>query len=247
MKKKNPFLAWHLETKQRKINTLFQKYLKPGQRFIDIGCGHGNELALASRHVTDGELWGIDYVSENLKIAGKRVPDARLIHGDIQNMDKIHELPDNYFDVLHEYGATFLVPRWWRILPQYIRLVKPGGLIFWELSDRFSIAYLVYLFSVVPRLDETDTIFKRIIKSLLPSKFTFLSKAQIARCLEKNKSFCKLLELFPLFSLYIDGPLTIILNTMHTLQGNAIFDKLDKALTTFYNKYSGYYLILRKI
>jgi putative AdoMet-dependent methyltransferase len=56
---------------------------KPGSRILDVGIGTGN---LAQRFVEfDCEIWGIDYSSRMLEEAKKKVPDAHLLHIDVES------------------------------------------------------------------------------------------------------------------------------------------------------------------
>ncbi len=56
---------------------------EPGSKILDVGIGTGN---LAQRFVEfDCEIWGIDYSSRMLEKAKNKVPNAHLLHIDIES------------------------------------------------------------------------------------------------------------------------------------------------------------------
>jgi len=62
-------------------------------RLVDIGCGWGQFLQLASAHVA--EIWGVDESPDRLEDTKKICPQARAV---ISRADRL-DLPDGYFDV----------------------------------------------------------------------------------------------------------------------------------------------------
>jgi SAM-dependent methyltransferase len=47
-------------------------------RILDFGCGAGRSLPYLKKYFPDAELWGYDVSPDSLKVAAKRVPDAKL-------------------------------------------------------------------------------------------------------------------------------------------------------------------------
>ena len=48
-------------------------------RILDFGCGSGRGLPYLKQYFPETELWGYDVSPASLKVASRRVPDARLI------------------------------------------------------------------------------------------------------------------------------------------------------------------------
>jgi N-acetylglucosaminyldiphosphoundecaprenol N-acetyl-beta-D-mannosaminyltransferase len=72
----------------------FSKYLKKGQKVLDLGCGNGRLMDFLKKHEVNPT--GMDYSSELLKIAKDKHPDIDFIQGDMT------ELPfaDESFDLV---------------------------------------------------------------------------------------------------------------------------------------------------
>jgi SAM-dependent methyltransferase len=79
--------------------------LSPGERVLDVGCGCGDTLrAIAERVGPSGQVTGIDLSRTMLARAAERVPEARLIAGDISD----HPFADQTFDALYSrFGVMF--------------------------------------------------------------------------------------------------------------------------------------------
>ena len=93
---------------------------------MDVACGDGDGLVLAKRVRPDADLWGMDVDLLSLRQAKRRVPNAKLYAGDVYHLD---QLPDSRFDVVHEYGLTYLLERWDVAVRHYLRLVRPWGVL----------------------------------------------------------------------------------------------------------------------
>ena len=128
-----PFIKWHLKTKFQVTEQLFNRHLKADCRFVDMGCGTGDALLLASLCQPQSELWGLDIYPPDLEIAHRRVPSARLAVGDMRNPSA---LPKGYFDIVHEFGAAYLVPEWGALLKNYFSLLRDDGILLWELPEK---------------------------------------------------------------------------------------------------------------
>lgn len=73
------------------------KYLPAtAKKVIDIGCG-GGALAKIIKERNKAEVWGIEYVDEEAKMAKQHLD--RVFSGPCENY--IKDLPDNYFDVVY--------------------------------------------------------------------------------------------------------------------------------------------------
>ena len=81
-------------------------------------------------------------------MARERVAAATLHQGDMHNP---RTLPKGYFDVVHEFGAAFLSRGWSILAREYLSLRHDGGILLWELPQRWSLAHISYLLTVAPR------------------------------------------------------------------------------------------------
>ena len=240
-----PFVRWHLRKKFAVMQALFDQYVVPGSRVMDAGCSDGDALVLArSSGGGRAELWGLDIDRRSLQIASARVPTAVLIEGDLLRPPE--NVPREYFDVVHEFGAAFLVSDWSILARTYFSLLRSGGVLLWELPQRWSAAHLSYLLSVAPKVTEADTRLKRILRTFLPSKYTFASDRAVSEALQT--AGCEVLEIekIGLSYFYCRGLLCTILDSISRLAGDATFESLESLTGRLWPRYSGYYVVLRK-
>lgn len=113
---------------------LFERYkIKPGVKFLDIGCGRGEFL----RGFIDCGVQG--YGVDRSRAAEKYCPEADLRTADLEN-ERI-PYPDNYFDVIYSKSVIehFYYPE--KLIQEMYRVLKPGGLAItlcpdWEFNYR---------------------------------------------------------------------------------------------------------------
>jgi len=102
-----------------------------GRRVLEVGCGRGVGmeilLSLGAAHVT-----GFDLDPRMVSLAQKRVARygnrARVLVGDAEAIDA----PGGSFDAVVDYGVLHHVPNWPQALKQIARVLKPGGVFFFE-------------------------------------------------------------------------------------------------------------------
>lgn len=237
-----PFLLWHLRTKYRAMEKLFRKYLAPGTRLVDMACGNGDALLLASLCQPQCKIWGLDIYRPDLEIARSRVPSATLVEGNILKPD----LPRAYFDVVHEFGATFMVREWTSLVKVYLSLLRDGGILLWELPEKWSTGHISYLLSVAPKITAADTKFKRILRSFSPSKYHYESDAAISQALEATGCDYEILERVPIWYFYCRGLLCKALDFAWRFGGDEVFEWCDRATSRIWPRYAGYYLVIQK-
>jgi trans-aconitate methyltransferase len=238
-----PFVCWHLRKKFSVMAALFQKYLSPESRIADIGCGDGDALVIASLCGFSSELWGIDMDSASLQRARERLPAAKLHQGDMHDP---YVLPGEYFDVVHEFGAAFLSKGWNILARAYMGLLKDGGILLWELPQRWSLAHIAYLLTVAPKLTEDEPKLKRLLRSVLPSKYRFESDQSVMNALQTSGCGYEILEKVSVGSFYCPKLLHFLLDWAWRYFGDGMFDTLDRITRSVWPKDVGYYLVIRK-
>jgi trans-aconitate methyltransferase len=238
-----PFVRWHLRRKFCVMEELFRKYLTPGARLADIGCGNGNALVLASLCVADCESWGLDMDSASLDAARRRLPSAAFYQGDMHDPTA---LPKEYFDVVHEFGAAFLSRGWDVLARAYLALLKDGGILLWELPQRWSLAHIAYLLSVAPKRTADETKFSRLLRSVLPSKYRFESDASVMAALQAAGCSFEIVERVSIGTFFCPKAFHWALDWAWKSFGDEMFERLDKATRIFWPRDIGYYLVIRK-
>ncbi len=105
---------------------LLDKYLPPGEKILDLGCGNGRYFEYLKNKKVN--YFGID-VSDNLiKIAKNKYPGANFQVADALNLP----FPDGFFDkvvgvaVFHHIPSVELRVSF---LKEAKRILKPGGII----------------------------------------------------------------------------------------------------------------------
>jgi trans-aconitate methyltransferase len=238
-----PFVRWHLRRKFCSMEVLFRKYLTPGAKFVDMGCGKGDALLLASLCVGGCEEWGIDTNCADLQVAKQRIPSATFCQDDMHDP---RMLPKQYFDIVHEFGAAFL-SRGWDVLAQvYLSLLKDGGILLWELPQRWSLAHISYLLTVAPKRKPDETKFKRLLRSFLPSKYRFESDESVMLALQASGCEYEVLERISIGNFYFPAHLHWILDWGWRYFGDGLFELFDKVTHHLWPRDIGYYLVVRK-
>ena len=238
-----PFMRWHLRRKYEVMEMLFRRLIKPHAKLVDMGCGAGEALVLAQRCAPDCELWGVDLDRQALDTAQARIPTAKLIRGDIT---KAGILPTDYFDIVHEFGAAFQCKDWQALARNYLSLLKPGGLLLWELPQKWSTAHLSYLLRVAPSRYEGESKVWRIARSVLPWKYRFESDAKIRGVLNSAGCAYEILEGHPLWYFFARGWSSHVLDFGWNYFGDSLFDRIDHLNGIVWPRYSGFYLIIQR-
>jgi SAM-dependent methyltransferase len=97
--------------------------LEPGQRVLDIGCGVGAFLRLVAAR--GAEPFGIDASESLLELARRRLPDADLRVGEMENLP----WDDGSFDLVTGFNSFFFANDMVAALREARRVAKPGGVV----------------------------------------------------------------------------------------------------------------------
>jgi len=238
----SPFLEWHLARKFTVMSQLFEQYVAPESRFLDMACGSGDGLLLASLLRPDAELWGLDIDRQSLDLAARKVPGARLHHGDLLTPP----LRLGHFDVVHEFGATFFFRDWNALARVYMSLLRDDGILLWELPQKWSAGHLAYLLSWAPKITEADTKPKRFFRSFLPSKYKYETDEAVLQALEQSGVPFEVLGRVPIWYFFCNGVFATLVNRAARARGIQALDALDRINGRFWPRYSGYYLVVRR-
>lgn len=98
-----------------------------GTKVLDVACGTGNTAIPAAK--AGGDVTGVDIASNLIGQARKRAADAgvkaEFQEGDAEQL----AFPDASFDVVISVFGAMFAPRPESVAAEFLRVVKPGGLI----------------------------------------------------------------------------------------------------------------------
>ena len=114
--------AWRKDT-MKKMN------VQKGSKALDVCCGTADwTLALADAVGSTGEVYGLDFSQNMLKIGLRKINErnldqAKLVHGNAMSLP----FDDNTFDYVTIGFGLRNVPDYMQVLKEMKRVVKPGG------------------------------------------------------------------------------------------------------------------------
>jgi len=103
--------------------------IQHGDVVLDLGCGAGFDLFVASRLVGEsGRVYGVDLTEEMGERAKNNLADANISNVEIKKVDS-ENIPyaDNTFDVVISNGVINLSPSKNICFKEIYRVLKPGG------------------------------------------------------------------------------------------------------------------------
>ena len=103
--------------------------IRRGSAVLDVGCGAGFDMYVASGFVGDqGRVCGIDLTVEMASLARKNLEKAGASNVEIKTVDTEHiPYPDHSFDVVISNGVINLSPSKRTTFKEIYRVLKPGG------------------------------------------------------------------------------------------------------------------------
>lgn len=104
-----------------------------GQRVLEIGCGRGVGTQIIFERFGAREVDAFDLDPDMVQRARQRLAAypadrLRLFVGDAENIDAW----DASYDAVFDFGIIHHVPRWQTAVREVARVLKPGGLFFFE-------------------------------------------------------------------------------------------------------------------
>ncbi len=102
-----------------------KKYLSPGSKIIEGGCGIGQQVFKLQN--TGFDVVGIDYAKKTIALVNKFKPQLNVKIGDVRKLD----FSDNYFNGYWSFGVIeHFYNGYDRILSEMKRVIKQDGYLF---------------------------------------------------------------------------------------------------------------------
>jgi ubiquinone/menaquinone biosynthesis C-methylase UbiE len=136
------------------IRFLFDNYLIPGDKILDLGCGSGRYFLLLKEKGVN--YFGIDIAEKLIEIAKNKYPE-----GNFQIVDALNfQFPTNFFDKVYSIATLHHIPsKEFRLqfLREVKRILKPGGLLIltvWKFHQLKEI-YLQFKYTILKLIGKT--------------------------------------------------------------------------------------------
>jgi SAM-dependent methyltransferase len=107
-----------------------QLNVRPGGRYLDLGCGTGNSTYLLAKRIGGrGAIVGVDNSSHALEIAREKLWCLGYPNVEFRSADLNHktEFDDNYFDGIMASNVMYLMGDPASTLLEIMRILKPGA------------------------------------------------------------------------------------------------------------------------
>lgn len=127
---------------------LFEDYLMPGDRVLDLGCGNGRFYELFKNKNID--YVGADNSKKLIEIARKRYPGVKFQTADALNLP----FPNNHFNKVYCIAVLHHIPSKeirLKVLTEIKRILKPEGLLIltvWNLWQKRKTRDLIFKFGL---------------------------------------------------------------------------------------------------
>lgn len=100
------------------------KYVKNGDKFLDIGCGVGIPGRMVGKMKKGCEVWGVDISDKIIKSNQKNDKDSKYLQGYVGQLKGV---PENYFDVVFSGETLEHLDEPRDLLRDAYRVLKKGG------------------------------------------------------------------------------------------------------------------------
>lgn len=127
--KMNSVISFQMHKKWRE-DTMKRMNVKAGSKALDVCCGTADwTIALAGEVGSNGEVIGLDFSKNMLKVGEEKVNDlhlrnVQLVHGNAMELP----FPDRTFDYVTIGFGLRNVPDYLQVLKEMNRVLKPGGI-----------------------------------------------------------------------------------------------------------------------
>ena len=144
-----------------------------GARVLDVGCGRGVGVEILLQRFGAAQVYGIDLDPQQIRRAQHRFagqPDQR-VNLTVASVEQL-PFPSESFDAVFDFGMLHHVVDWQSALTEIRRVLKPGGLFFFEEVTRDALNRWIYrTFLDHPsenRFSEADFLAELIISGFEP-------------------------------------------------------------------------------
>ncbi|HJO92895.1 MAG TPA: class I SAM-dependent methyltransferase [Victivallales bacterium] len=101
------------------------KYLAPGSKILEGGCGIGNKVYTLDKYGYDA--YGVDYAQSTVNKVNEILPALKISYGDVRKL----QYENNFFD---GYWSVGVIEHFWngynKIAKEMSRVIKAGGFLF---------------------------------------------------------------------------------------------------------------------
>lgn len=145
------------------LKFLFDNYLIPGEKVLDLGCGNGRYFEFFKKRNID--YFGVDSSEKLIEIAKKRNPKARFQTADALNLP----FPENYFDKVYSVAVLHQIPSdefRLQFLKEVKRVLKLGGLLIltvWKFHQPKE-RYLLFKYTILKLIRKSKLDWKDIFE-----------------------------------------------------------------------------------
>jgi len=175
------------------VRFLFDDYVEPGDKVLDLGCGNGRFFEVLKDKRVD--YIGVDFSEKLIEIAKKRFPEAKFLVADALNLP----FPNNFFDKVYTISVFHHIPSEefrLQFLKEVKRVLKKEGLLIltvWKIKTKNNLLSVIKytILKLIGKLDWGDT-FESWNKKI-QRYFHIFSKKELKRLL--NEADFKVLEI----------------------------------------------------
>jgi len=168
---------------------LFDDYVKPGDKILDVGCGGGQFFEfLKDKNV---EYTGVDFSDKLINLAKTKHPEGNYQVADVLNLP----FPDKYFDKVYTIALLHCIPSQefrFKALNEIRRILKPNGLLIftvWNLWQKWKIRKLIYKFAMLKIFGKSKLDFKDILmdwEGMRDCYFHCFTKKELRKLLKES-------------------------------------------------------------
>ena len=175
------------------VRFLFDDYVEPGDKVLDLGCGNGRFFEVLKDKRVD--YIGVDFSERLIEIAKKRYPQVKFQVADALNLP----FPNNFFDKVYTISVFHHIPSEefrLQFLKEVKRVLKKEGLLIltvWKIKTKNNLLSVIKytILKLIGKLDWGDT-FESWNKKI-QRYFHIFSKKELKRLL--NEADFKVLEI----------------------------------------------------
>jgi len=132
----------------RFIKKTTNKFLKPGARILEGGCGRG-QIVYGLKY-WGYDAYGVDFAKETVKKINENFPDLKVSLQDVRNLN----FPDNFFDGYWSLGVIeHFIGGYEKILEEAKRVIKTNGYLFLTFPHMSSLRRLKAKLGIYKKLD----------------------------------------------------------------------------------------------